>query len=383
MLIGGRLTLSIPEQRLAAPARRRPRPRRDQAARRSLRGDDRRRRSLCGCASRCSSGWRGTAGSASSAGAARRSSVPRSSSVASRGDAHGLGELRHDRPRLPGGGGGRGRGDRGRRHAPRPDRPEPVRSVLVRRGRAAPRCGAASRRGTSTREDDDRRRAGARARPDLRRRLVAARARAVHRARERGRVRDAPDAAPASPRARADPVGDPHRAGTHGRDALRDRRCVGRLRVDRRPGHAGHRTGRDCDDALRPNRRRARRADAGAPAAAPRGHGAAHPAGSEPCELLAEAHSRRRDHRLGDEGAVPLRLGAGADTPVPGRLHVPRGREGDRLERAAVDLADAAPAGTVVEVGPGGPVVACGEGALVLEEIQTSAGELEVGARLG
>ena len=48
-----------------------------------------------------------------------------------------------------------------------------------------------------------------------------------------------------------------------------------------------------------------------------------------------------------------------------------------------IDLADAAPAGMVVEVGPGGPVVACGEGALVLEEIQTSAGELEVGARLG
>jgi len=48
-----------------------------------------------------------------------------------------------------------------------------------------------------------------------------------------------------------------------------------------------------------------------------------------------------------------------------------------------VELADAAPAGTVVRVGPGGPVVACGEGALVLEEIQTAAGELEVGARLG
>jgi methionyl-tRNA formyltransferase len=48
-----------------------------------------------------------------------------------------------------------------------------------------------------------------------------------------------------------------------------------------------------------------------------------------------------------------------------------------------IDLADAAPAGTVVGVGPGGPVVACGEGALVLEEIQTSAGEVEVGARLG
>ena len=48
-----------------------------------------------------------------------------------------------------------------------------------------------------------------------------------------------------------------------------------------------------------------------------------------------------------------------------------------------VELADAAPAGTVVEVGSEGPVVACGEGALVLEEIQTSAGELAVGAQLG
>ena len=48
-----------------------------------------------------------------------------------------------------------------------------------------------------------------------------------------------------------------------------------------------------------------------------------------------------------------------------------------------VDLGEAAPAGTVVEVGPEGPVVACGEGALVLEEIQTGAGELEVGTRLG
>jgi methionyl-tRNA formyltransferase len=48
-----------------------------------------------------------------------------------------------------------------------------------------------------------------------------------------------------------------------------------------------------------------------------------------------------------------------------------------------VQLADAAPAGTVVDVGSAGPVVACGEGALVLEEIQTTAGDLEVGARLG
>jgi len=47
-----------------------------------------------------------------------------------------------------------------------------------------------------------------------------------------------------------------------------------------------------------------------------------------------------------------------------------------------VDLADAAPAGTVVEVGSAGPVVACGEGGLVLEEVQTEA-ELAVGALLG
>jgi methionyl-tRNA formyltransferase len=47
-----------------------------------------------------------------------------------------------------------------------------------------------------------------------------------------------------------------------------------------------------------------------------------------------------------------------------------------------VDLAETAPAGTIVAVGPEGPVVACGEGGLVLEEIQTSAG-IVVGARLG
>jgi methionyl-tRNA formyltransferase len=47
-----------------------------------------------------------------------------------------------------------------------------------------------------------------------------------------------------------------------------------------------------------------------------------------------------------------------------------------------VELDDDVPAGTIVELGAGGPVVACGEGGLVLEEIQTS-GELVVGARLG
>jgi methionyl-tRNA formyltransferase len=47
-----------------------------------------------------------------------------------------------------------------------------------------------------------------------------------------------------------------------------------------------------------------------------------------------------------------------------------------------VELTETAPAGTIVDVGPEGPVVACGEGGLVLEEVQTN-GELAVGARLG
>jgi methionyl-tRNA formyltransferase len=49
----------------------------------------------------------------------------------------------------------------------------------------------------------------------------------------------------------------------------------------------------------------------------------------------------------------------------------------------AVELAEPAPAGTIVEVQAAGPVVACGDGALVLEEFQTDAAELTVGARLG
>jgi len=48
-----------------------------------------------------------------------------------------------------------------------------------------------------------------------------------------------------------------------------------------------------------------------------------------------------------------------------------------------VELAEPAPAGTIVELAPEGPVVACGEGGLVLEEIQTDVPELAVGARLG
>ena len=52
-------------------------------------------------------------------------------------------------------------------------------------------------------------------------------------------------------------------------------------------------------------------------------------------------------------------------------------------EARPVELAAKAPAGTIVDVSADGPVVACGEGGLVLEEIQTEAGELAVGARLG
>jgi methionyl-tRNA formyltransferase len=52
-------------------------------------------------------------------------------------------------------------------------------------------------------------------------------------------------------------------------------------------------------------------------------------------------------------------------------------------EARPVELAAEAPAGTIVDVSADGPVVACGEGGLVLEEIQTEAGELAVGARLG
>lgn len=48
-----------------------------------------------------------------------------------------------------------------------------------------------------------------------------------------------------------------------------------------------------------------------------------------------------------------------------------------------VELEAAAPAGTIVAERSEGPVVACGEGALVLEEVETAAGGLVVGARLG
>jgi methionyl-tRNA formyltransferase len=48
-----------------------------------------------------------------------------------------------------------------------------------------------------------------------------------------------------------------------------------------------------------------------------------------------------------------------------------------------VELDARAPAGTVVAARPEGPVVACGEGALLLEEVETQAEGIAVGARLG
>jgi methionyl-tRNA formyltransferase len=48
-----------------------------------------------------------------------------------------------------------------------------------------------------------------------------------------------------------------------------------------------------------------------------------------------------------------------------------------------VELDTTAPAGTVLEERAEGPVVACGEGALLLEEIESAAPRLTVGARLG
>jgi methionyl-tRNA formyltransferase len=48
-----------------------------------------------------------------------------------------------------------------------------------------------------------------------------------------------------------------------------------------------------------------------------------------------------------------------------------------------VELVEPAPPGTIVEIRAEGPVVACGEGGLVLEEIQTNADDLPVGTVLG
>ena len=69
----------------------------------------------------------------------QRRRSPTSDEIASPpGDAHGLGQLRHGRPRLPRGRRGRRGRDRGSRDPARPGRPAPLGAVLVRRdlGRA-------------------------------------------------------------------------------------------------------------------------------------------------------------------------------------------------------------------------------------------------------
>ncbi len=48
-----------------------------------------------------------------------------------------------------------------------------------------------------------------------------------------------------------------------------------------------------------------------------------------------------------------------------------------------VELDTSAPAGTIVDTRPEGAVVACGDGALLLEDVETGGSELAVGARLG
>jgi methionyl-tRNA formyltransferase len=48
-----------------------------------------------------------------------------------------------------------------------------------------------------------------------------------------------------------------------------------------------------------------------------------------------------------------------------------------------VELAETAPAGTIVAIRPEGPVVACGDGGLLLQDVETTAPELAVGERLG
>ena len=276
--------------------------------------------------SRSSSGSRATAGSASSAVATRRCAVRRSnSSIASRCDAHGLGELRHDRPRLPRGGCRRRGGDRRRRHAARArstrTAPASARSTRSRRV-SARRC----TRRADINADETLEAVGA-LEPELI--FVVGWSQLVRDpfialARE-GVFGMHPTLLPRH-RGRAPiPWAILTRARAHGRDALRDRRRDRGLRRDRRPGRRRHRARRDGDHAVRADRGGARRRSSRefvpqllartAPRIA---------AGSEPRELLAEAHAGRRDHRLGDARAVPLRLGSRPDAAVSRRVHVPR-----------------------------------------------------------
>ena len=69
--------------------------------------------------------------------------------------------------------------------------------------------------------------------------------------------------------------------------------------------------------------------------------------------------------------------------PYPGAFTWLGGEKVIVWQARPVELVEPAAAGTVVALEDAGPVVACGEGGLVLEEIETGAGELAVGVRLG
>jgi methionyl-tRNA formyltransferase len=69
--------------------------------------------------------------------------------------------------------------------------------------------------------------------------------------------------------------------------------------------------------------------------------------------------------------------------PYPGAFTWLGGEKVTVWRARAVELDEPAPAGTVVAIREDGPVVACGEGALVLQEVETSAAELAIGVVLG
>jgi methionyl-tRNA formyltransferase len=69
--------------------------------------------------------------------------------------------------------------------------------------------------------------------------------------------------------------------------------------------------------------------------------------------------------------------------PYPGAFTFLRDEKVVVWRARPVELEEAAPAGTIVAVRPEGHVVACGEGGLLLEEIELERGALVVGERLG
>ena len=84
----------------------------------------------------------------------------------------------------------------------------------------------------------------------------------------------------------------------------------------------------------------------------------------------------RRARRISTTGSAPRR------GPYPGAFTW-LGDDKVVIWRAVpVEVERSAPAGTIVEQRPEGPVVACGDGALLLEEVEAP-GVLEIGAVLG